>query len=207
MQYRFNTDPICRSKNQSVAGRVAYITGKRFYDRDGKPIFKPRSDVIWADVIVPSTAPDHFHELQSLCDAMENAEARSDARTARQYMASLPNELPTQALIDLVKEYIEKNFTSLRLCTIAAIHDGLNPVDARENNPHVHMIVSTRTATPKGFSKKKTRVLDSRTHLVRLREHWAEAQNQEYKHYELPCRVSSKTRDEIDREHEHELYR
>ena len=67
---------------------------------------------IWQKIFLPDNAPPEFRELQQLCNEIEGAELRRDARTARQFIASLPNELPPGELVRIVHEFIEQNFVS-----------------------------------------------------------------------------------------------
>lgn len=191
MLYHFSTSAVRRARNESTAGRAAYIFGKRLYDvsRDAY-VDNQREDVIWGKVFLPPDAPEEYRELQAICDAMEKAEKRKDARTARQYIASLPREVPQTAQIRIVGNFIEENFTNNGICALAAIHHGRDELDAKRNNPHVHILVSTRKADATGFCRKKERVLDAQSHLVRLRRQWADAQNREYARYQLPYRIS-----------------
>ena len=115
-------------------------------------------------------APPEFYDLQSLCDAIEGAETRYDARFAREFIGSLPNELPTPALIKIVNEFVIINFIDYDLCAIAAIHEGRNEQHPERNNPHAHIIVSTRTIGPDGFHQKKDRAHDRREYIDIWRE-------------------------------------
>lgn len=202
MLNHFTTSPISRSKNESVLKRAAYICGKTVTDeRTSEKFWTFREDVIWQGIFMPPNAPFEFNNLQILCNALEKAEKRSDARIARQYIASLPNELPREAIVEIAKGFIHANFVSEGLCVIAAVHEGRNLSDARDNNPHLHAIVSTRKVEPSGFSHKKYRVLDSKSHLIALRKRWTETQNKEYEKYHLPYRVSLSRDHDLGQEH------
>ena len=206
MLYRFSTSIVSRSRNESVAGRVAYIFGERLYDvRRNAYVNKQREDVIWRKVFLPPDAPAEYQELQAICDAMEQAETRRDARTARQYIASLPREVPQVSQVRIVESFIAENFTKNGICALAAIHHGRDELDAKKHNPHVHILISTRKAESTGFCRKKERVLDTQTHLVRLRTQWADAQNREYERYDLPYRIRPEMLHKAEPMHEPEL--
>ncbi|MCM1060845.1 MAG: MobA/MobL family protein [Eubacterium sp.] len=132
----------------------------------------------------------HFMTPQILCNAIDRAEKRYDARTAREFRAALPNELDSSELKKIVREFIEKNFVAHNLCAIAAIHEGRNKDDPSKNNPHVHIIVPTRFVESEGFSRLKDREHDKKEYLFLWREKWAKVQNRAYERNHLPIRVS-----------------
>jgi hypothetical protein len=189
--YFLDVSNISRGKGHSVTKRANYITGKRLHDSyNGQTYYRRRNDVLYYRVFCPIDAPKDFSEMQILCNKMDDAEIRWDARTARDIKGSLPNELAISDLIQIVDEYVDRNFVSCGLCAIAAIHEGHNEADPRKNNPHVHLIVSTRTISPSGFSAKKDREHDKRKYINIWREEWATAQNRAYERNELDIRVS-----------------
>ncbi len=189
--YHLETKIISRGKGRSVTGAVSYISGRILRDNyNGKTHYNHRRDVIWQRIFLPYNAPPEFRDLQHLCDEIDRAEVRWDARTARQFIGSLPNELPLGELVRIVHEYIESSFVSNGLCVVAAIHRGRSADDSSRNNPHVHMIVSTRTLGPDGFSKKKDREHNKREYINIWREQWAEVQNRAYERNRLDIRVS-----------------
>lgn len=189
--YHFGATIISRGKGRSVTGTASYICGRtlrdRYYDRMH---YNHRKDVVWQKIFLPDIAPPKFRDLQRLCNEIEDAEIRRDARTARQFIASLPNELSPGELVRIVHEFIEHNFVSYGLCAVAAIHRGRNRDDPSRNNPHVHIIVPTRTVGEDGFSKRKDREHDKRGYITIWREQWAEVQNRAYERNRLDIRVS-----------------
>ena len=189
--FHLEVQVISRGKNRSVTRLANYISGERLHDpyRD-ETYYKRRKDVLYCEIFQPSNAPSEFYDLQCLCNAIEGAEHRYDARTAREFKGSLPNELPQQELIRIVSEFIKENFLDKNLCAIAAIHEGRNIEDPSKNNPHVHMIVPTRTVELGGFSKRKDREHNKRKYIDIWREQWASVQNRAYERNALNIRVS-----------------
>lgn len=189
--YHFEVQTISRGKGRSVTRLATYISGEKLRDSYfGKTYYSRRQDVLDCKIFLPPHAPPEFHHLQTLCDAIEAAEVRWDARTAREFKCSLPNELPLYELQKIVADFIQKNFLSCDLCAIAAIHAGRNPTDPARDNPHVHIIVPTRTVTENGFSKRKDREHDKRAYIHLWREQWAAVQNRAYERYGMNVRVS-----------------
>lgn len=189
--YHFETKIISRSKGGSVTGSASYICGRTLHDKyNNRTCYHHRKDVVYQRIFLPGHAPPEFRELQRLCDEIEQAEARWDARTARQFIASLPNELAPGELVRIVHEFIESNFLPYGLCAVAAIHRGRNHDDPSKDNPHVHIIVPTRSVGENGFSERKDREHDKREYINIWREQWAQAQNRAYERNGLDIRVS-----------------
>lgn len=189
--YHFEVTIISRGKGRSVTSSVSYISGRALHDiHNGKTYYKHREDLAWQKIFLPDHAPAEFRQLQHLCDEIECAEMRWDARTARQLTASLPNELPLGELVRIVHEFVADNFTSQGLWTVAAIHRKHNHHDPKKNNPHVHMIVPTRPVGPDGFCKLKDREHDKRKYITIWREQWATVQNRAYERNGLDIQVS-----------------
>lgn len=185
---------IGRSKGPSLTDTASYIYGKTLHDSYNNSTCRhARDDILFRHIFQPRGAPDNFYDPQYLCDKMEEAEKRRDARTARYFICSLPNELPRHELSRIVKEYVEKNFVACGLCAIAAIHEGRNEADPSRNNPHVHIIVSTRTVGPQGFSEKKDREHNREKYIIIWREQWAIVQNRAYERNGLDIRVNLKS--------------
>lgn len=189
--YHLEVQVISRGKGRSVTRLASYISGEKLRDSYfGKTYYSRRQDVLDCRIFLPPHAPPDFHHLPDLCDAIEAAEVRWDARTAREFKGSLPNELPLYELQKIVADFIQKNFLSCDLCAIAAIHAGRNPTDPARDNPHTHIIVPTHTVTETGFSKRKDREHDKRAYIHLWREQWAAVQNRAYERNGLDIRVS-----------------
>ena len=193
-----------RHGKRSVTRLASYISGRKLFDSYGDRWYSyKRSDVALCKVYLPPDVPSSdCHDLQTLCDRIEEAETRKDARTAREIKASLPNELPYYELLKIVDEFVKTNFVDYGLPAVAAIHKGINKDASERNNPHVHIIVPTRTAGPAGFSRKKFSPLNAREYIRIWRSRWAEVQNRAYERCGLDVRVShlSLAAQEIDRE-------
>ena len=189
--YHLEVSIISRRKNRSVVKSVNYISGRKLHDRyNSRTYYHRRKDLLLYKIFLPDKAPREFYDLQRLCDEIDKAETRYDARTAREFKGSLPNELSFYEQKRIVNEYIHSNFISHGLCAIAAIHEGRNEIDSKRNNPHVHIIVPTRTIDQNGFSKKKERKWDKKEYLDIWRTEWAYVQNRAYARNGLDIRVS-----------------
>ena len=189
--YHLEIKVLSRGKGHSFARTANYISGVKLHDNYlDTTYYHHRSDVAWAAVSIPSKAPRDFLNLQTLCNKIEEAERRYDARTAREFIGSLPNELSLEEQEWIVEKFVTHNLVRYGLCAVAARHTGENRSAPERNNPHTHILVSTRTAGPDGFSKTKDREHDRKEFIPIWREQWADIQNRAYERNGLDIRVS-----------------
>lgn len=202
--YHLEIGIISRGKGRSIASAISYASRSTIHDHYlDKTYCNPKNDLIFRNIYLPVNAPPEFSDLQNLCDEIDKTESRYDARTARTFIGSLPNELPADELIQIVQEFVEENFVSQDLCAIVAIHEGRNKKHPLKNNPHAHIIVPTRTLDEKGFYKKKDRKYNSKKYVHIWREEWARVQNRAYERNGLDIRVSHESL-EVQGEHDRE---
>lgn len=183
-------NPPHKTATRSVARAFSYICGETVHDKySGKTYRYHRTDLVGYEIYLPGYKLEGSGNLQRLCDEINKAEKRKDARTGRQFIGSLPNELPPREWTRIVEEFIEENFTAKNLCAVAAIHRG--KLSSKQlSNPHVHIIVSTRTVGLDGFNPKKDREHDKRSYIEVWRRAWAEVQNRACERCHVKKRVS-----------------
>lgn len=164
-----------------------------------------RQDVAHKEILLPPKAPAELTDRQILWDALNQAEKRNDAQTARLIDLALPNELSLSEQVALVREFVEVNFTRYGLCADIAIHQGtldedgkpisIEPVGERKDNRHAHIIIPFRSLDERGFchTKQQTRFMNSPSYLIAWRKSWADLQNREFERRGLSVRVSHET--------------
>lgn len=190
MNYHVEVSPLSRGKGRSLGSVLSYISGKEVHDNySGKTYRHRRFDLVQFRVYLPPSAPNALRDLQCLCDELNKVEKRKDARTGRLFICSLPNELAPGEWAKIVKDFVKENFVDRGLCAVAAIHRGKLSLD-RPSNPHVHIIVSTRTVGLDGFNPKKDREHDKRSYIEVWRRAWAEVQNRACERCHIEERVS-----------------
>jgi len=204
--YHLTLKCISRKKKQSAIARATYQSGEKLRDdRNGKTYYKSKSDsiVLYTEISLPPEAPREFKDRQTIWREVDRVEKRSDARTARELIISLPNELILDEQIELVRDFVYDNFVSLGMCADIAIHLKKNKDDPKNDNPHAHILLTTRPVDKNGFCPKKNRDWDKRTNVILWRENWEIAQNRFYERKGLDVRVthrSYKDRGIINRE-------
>ncbi len=177
----FGVQIITRSQGQSVVAAAAYRSGEILYDeRAGKTFdYTRKEDVLHAEIMTPAGAPSWTSDRSALWNRVEADEKRKDARLARNIIAALPRELDKEQNLELVRGYIQDNFTSKGMIADFAIHES----DAGDGykNPHVHILLTLRNLEPGGFGQKN-RSWDHKNTLLGWRSSWEEHTN---RHLEL----------------------
>ena len=75
-------------------------------------------------------------------NAVEMAEKSKNAQLARMYKVSLPNDWSYEFAIEVMRDYINRNFVSQGMCADFAIHDSEN--EKHQRNLHCHIMLTMR---------------------------------------------------------------
>lgn len=186
----FSRSPTSKnSKGQSAVAAAAYRAGARYTDaRTGQVHDYTRKGAVDETFLV--CPHDTFSEPEKMWNAAEAAEKRKNSTVAREYEISLPAELPRDVQQKLARE-ISKHISEKYSVGIQASLHKLGT-----ENPHVHILSTTREVTPEGL-EAKTRVLDGRKtgsdEIKKLREHWATICNRELERHHQPARIDHRS--------------
>lgn len=182
--YHLNVKIISRAKGQSSVGSVAYRRATQMFDaRQGRHFdYSKKNNVIHSEICIPKDAPDWLKDITALqgsepsqasekfWNLVEHTEKRLDSELAREIEFSLPVELNQEQSIRLAREFIQEQFLPLGMVADFSIH-------WEKGNPHVHLLLSTRTLTATGFHPKKEREWRSKELLLDWRKSWSEQAN------------------------------
>jgi hypothetical protein len=173
--FHLSAQVISRGKGRSVVAAAAYRSGTRLEDeRQGLTHdYGRRHGVRTAFIMTPESAPDWMRDRQTLWTAVDAAEKRKDAQTAREINIALPRELTPEQQRAVVQEFVQAAFVGRGMVADVAIHEGHND---QEPNPHVHILLTTRTIAPDGFGAKN-RDWNAKKLLVDWRAQWETACN------------------------------
>ena len=147
--------PISRSSGRSAVAAAAYRAGVRLeLERTGEiHDFTAKQGVVSAEIFLPNgMQADWALDRERLWNAAENAEARKDARVAREFEIALPHELDGSARQELVREFAQILADRYGVAVDAAIH-APNPTSDQRNH-HAHVMVTTRKVGPWGLGDK-----------------------------------------------------
>jgi hypothetical protein len=173
-------------EKSSVVNTSAYNSGERLEHEGMDFDYTRKKGVVHTEIILPHNAPSEYFDRSTLWNAVEKAEKRKDAQTARDIDIALPVELNRQEQIDLVRDYVQENFVDKGMCADFAIHDTGN------GNPHAHILLTTRSVGEDGFHKKN-RAWNDRACLQSWRENWAVSCNESLRTKGLDNRIDHRT--------------
>ena len=116
-----------------------------YNDYDGiQHDYTKKQGLVWQEVFLPEYAPQEWQDREKLWNAVEEVETVKGSRLAREFVVALPIELNRAEQIELLQEFIRKQFVSDGMCADAAIHD----TDC--HNPHAHILLSVRSLDEQG---------------------------------------------------------
>lgn len=169
--YHLSVKVISRNKGRSAVGASAYRAGEKIKNEyDGiTHNYSKRNDVIYKQILLPNNAPSEYKKREVLWNEVEKAEKRINSRTAREIEVALPIELSQEQQIQLVQKYVTNNFINSGMCADICIHN-------KDNNPHAHIMLTTREVNENGFTIKN-RDWDKKENIEIWRKNWADEIN------------------------------
>lgn len=190
--YHFHTQSISRSNGRSSTAAAAYRAGTCITDARTGLVhdYSRKEDVIESTILLPEGAPEAFADRATLWNAVELSEKRKDSRTAREINISLPRELNDEQNWQLARDYVQKEFVDKGMIADIAFHRGHG--GAGEEQPHMHVMLTTREVGPEGFGYK-VREWNAKALLLDWRERWAETCNQRMAELGFDMRIDHRT--------------
>ena len=167
--YHLNVKIIGRNSGRSSVAATAYRSGDTLTNEwDGLTHdYSKKQWIEHSEIMLPDNAPESFQDRGTLWNAVEMAEKSGAAQLAREIEIALPLELNQSQHLDLVRSYIQKNFTDKGMCADFSIHNppvtngrGI-PIDAYGTptnapnkmtfqNPHAHIMLTMRPLNDRG---------------------------------------------------------
>ncbi len=199
----FSIRPVSRGDGRSAVAAAAYRAGTRLYDeRTGRVRnYRSKRDVMSVEMVGWDDTPEAMWNL------VEKCETRINARVARDFVISLPAELPHDAQVKLARGYALWLRDRYGTPSMMAIHspvghaadpcrdsdeeilEGLRPQFRKARQPkgdprnhHVHILTPTRSwdAETKRFGKKVRQIDDKKEGPIEVRacrEEWQKRVN------------------------------
>ena len=139
--YHASMKPLSRSDGRSAVAAAAYRAGVRLEDARTGLIhdYSRRSGVVCAEILTPDGGPA---DRAQLWNAAETAERRKDARTGREWVLALPEELDAEQRRELARGFAQQLVDRYGVAVDMAIHEPSREGD--ERNHHVHVFATTR---------------------------------------------------------------
>lgn len=173
--YHASVKMISRSAGRSSVAAAAYRSGTCLENEyDGrKHDFRKKQWVAYTQITLPNHAPSEYQDRAILWNAVEKSEKASNAQLAREVELALPKELTLDQQIQLIQDYVQRNFVNQGMCADIAIHsppktnDRYQPIDStghRTNdkekmifeNPHAHIMLTVRPIDQSGKWEAKS---------------------------------------------------
>ena len=188
--YHCTTKTVNRSSGRTSVASMAYRAGEKLKDeRTGLTHdFTKKSGVAHTEIISNLDIDIDRNQLWNLAEQSEN---RKDARTAREWVIALPDELNADQRKDLAKDFASSFVDRYGVIADIAIHEPSK--GGSDKNHHAHIMLTTRKAeldsdnklilTTKAdieFSNTKRKSLDMGTtqdEIKQIRETWANLAN------------------------------
>ena len=177
--YHLSAQIVKRSQGRSVVAMAAYRSGERLHDaaHDRFADYSGRRGVAYSEVMAPEGSAPWLTDRQTLWNAVEHAEKRSDAQLAREINIALPHELTDAERVELVRAFVAEQFVGRGMVADIAIHQPVREKGENPRNHHAHILLTLRQATPTGLREVKTREWNGRGMLDGWRAAWAAHQN------------------------------
>ena len=153
--YHCSISITVRGKGKSAVAVAAYRAGEKITnERDGLiHDFTYKSGVIHKENILPENAPAECLNRAVLWNAVERMEKAENSQLAREIEVALPIEFSYMQNVNLIREYVRKNFVDKGMCADICIHDN------KKGNPHAHILLTMRPFNEDGIWGVKQRKL------------------------------------------------
>lgn len=186
--YHLHAKMVKRSEGRSAVGAAAYRSGSSITDeRTGYTFdYTQKLGVEHTEILAPEGAAAWVYDRTTLWNTVEQHERRSDAQVARELEIALPVELSKDQQLELMRDFVRRTFVSQGMVADFAIH-----LDNPEN-PHAHLLLTTRTLTETGFGAKR-RDWNAKAELLTWRGQWAEIANEHLARAGLDLRIDHRT--------------
>lgn len=173
--YHLHMQAISRADGRSAVAAAAYRSASRLTAADGRVFdFRRKQGVVAQQIFVPEGCPAVGR--QDLWLLAERTEKRKNSTLAREMDMAIPVELTRQERFNLTVNFCRWLAQEYQVAVDCCMHrkDKNDP----QENPHIHVMFTTRRYSPEGTLGAKTRELDDlktrKTHLLRIREKWAD---------------------------------
>ena len=162
----YHVRTISRGKGRSAVQMAAYCGRDRLNNKyNGKTYdYTNRHDLVHHEIMLPDFAPKAFYTQEVLWNSVEKIEKNSNSRLARVACFALPKELDHDVQIEMVRQYVQECFVQYSMCADISIHD------KGDGNPHVHLLLTTRSLDHAGewmCKQRRNYLLDAEGNRIR----------------------------------------
>ena len=179
--YHLHMQTISRADGRSAVAAAAYRAASRLTAADGRVFdFRRKQGVVARQVFVPEGCPSISR--QDLWLLAENTE---NSTLAREMDMAIPVELNKEERFKLTAKFCRWLAQEYQVAVDCCMHR--KDKNDLQENPHIHVMFTTRCYSQEGTLGAKTRELDDlktrTTHLLHVREKWADFCNEYLQFY------------------------
>ena len=165
--YHCSIKIFSRGKGASAVAKAAYRAAEVIRsEHDGNTYdYSHKRGIVHKEILLPERAPPEYSDRTVLWNAVEKSERNGNAQLAREVEIALPVELTREQNINLVREYVNRNFVEQGMCADVCVHD------TNGANPHAHIMLTLRPFEQDGTwgaKSKKEYILDKCGERMRL---------------------------------------
>ncbi len=146
---------ISRGKGKTATAAAAYRSGTKIVDDELRKThdYTRKGGVAFSEILLCVNAPSKYSDRQTLWNEVQKIEKQKNAQLCREVEVALPIEFSRNEQIEVVREYIKKNFTDKGMIADWSLHD------KSDGNPHAHILLTMRPLKPNGEweAKRKDR--------------------------------------------------
>lgn len=141
--YHCTTKTVNRSSGRTAVASMAYRAGEKLKDeRTGLTHdFTRKEGVVYTEILSNLGTELDRSKVWNLAEKSEN---RKDARTAREWVIALPDELDEEQRKELAKEFAQSLVDRYGVIADLAIHAPSH--NGSDKNHHAHILLTTRKA-------------------------------------------------------------
>lgn len=186
--YHCSVKIIGRSSGRSSTGAAAYRAAEKIRDERSGEVhdYRRKGGVDYSQILAPENAPNWAFNRSQLWNAVELSEKRKDSQLSREVEVALPRELSLDQMKSLINAYAQEQFVDRGMIADINIHH------AHSDNPHAHIMLTTREIDPDGFGKKN-RSWNQKDLLQKWRESWEKHANQSLEQAGHDFRIDHRT--------------
>ena len=137
---------ISRGKGKTSTAAAAYRSGTKIVDDElGETYnYTRKGGVAFSEIILCANAPSTYSDRQTLWNEVQKIEKQKNAQLCREVEVALPIEFSRDEQVEVVREYIKKNFTDKGMIADWSLHD------KSDGNPHAHILLTMRPLKQNG---------------------------------------------------------
>ncbi len=161
----FRTSIVRAGHGKSAVASAAYQAAEKLRSESLGQLFSytNKEEVIHSEILLPTNAPKEYADRQTLWNAVEASQNRSNSRYARQFVIAVPNEWSNLDAINWCREYLQQAFVEKGIIVDWALHNSRDDDLEKPDNLHLHVMTTVRGINPEGTwqtMEKKEYALD-----------------------------------------------